>query len=278
MRVFPKSGLTALIFLPAHFFTCPIFHMPLTDKSAGNVTTLTWRGALTGMRLVLPLLPGISVFAAAFGAGASHTGLTLMEAMLSSGLVFAGAAQLVSLALWQQNWTLASVLAITLVVFAINARMILMGAALHHWIKTAPPRWRWLSLFLFTDANWIIGMRYHEEGGRDYGTFIGAGALLWLIWLVLTIPGYLLGSLIPDPHAWALDMIMPLIFVIMLVPLWKGLAASGRKPVSALLPWAVAGCTGLAMQHLSEGYSFIVVGALAGALTAALMPAGDSEA
>ena len=55
---------------------------------------------------------------AAFGAGAAHKGLSLFEAMLSSGLVFAGAAQLVSLALWQDHWTFGSTLAITLVVFA----------------------------------------------------------------------------------------------------------------------------------------------------------------
>ena len=233
---------------------------------------VTWRGALTGLRLVLPLLPGISVFGAAFGAGAAHTGLTLAEAVLSSGLVFAGAAQLVSLALWQQQWSLASILAITLVVFAINARMILMGAALHHWIKTAPPHWRWVSLFLFTDANWIVGMRYHAEGGRDYGIFIGAGVALWALWVLVTIPGYLLGSLIGDPHVWALDMIMPIIFAAMLVPLWNGLSATGRSGLAALVPWTVAALVGLVIQHLFDGYSFIVIGALAGALTSAVMP------
>jgi len=236
---------------------------------------ITWRGLWTGLRLVLPLLPGISVFGAAFGAGAAHTGLTLAEAVLSSGLVFAGAAQLVSLALWQQDWTLASILAITLVVFAINARMILMGAALHHWIKTAPPRWRWISLFLFTDANWIVGMRYHADGGRDYGIFIGAGLTLWSLWVVVTIPGYLLGSLIGDPHVWALDMIMPMIFVTMLVPLWNSLSATGRSGFLALMPWGVAALTGLAIHATWDGYSFIVIGALSGALTSALMPGGE---
>ena len=143
---------------------------------------VTWTGFWLGMRLTLPLLPGIMVFGAAFGAGAAHKGLSLFEAMLSSGLVFAGAAQLVSLALWQDHWTLGSTLAITLVVFAVNARMILMGAALHHWFKTAAPMWRWFSLYLVTDANWILGVRYHQDGGRDYGMFVGSGVLLWMTW------------------------------------------------------------------------------------------------
>ena len=146
---------------------------------------VTWTGFRLGMRLTLPLLPGIMVFGAAFGAGAAHKGLSLFEAMLSSGLVFAGAAQLVSLALWQDHWTFGSTLAITLVVFAVNARMILMGAALHHWFKTAAPMWRWFSLYIFTDANWILGVRYHQDGGRDYGMFVGSGVLLWLVWLAI---------------------------------------------------------------------------------------------
>lgn len=236
---------------------------------------ITWHGAVIGLKHVMPLLPGITVFGAAFGAGAAQTGLSLSEAVLSSALVFAGAAQLVSLALWQSQWTLASVLAITLVVFAINARLILMGAALHHWFSTVPPRWRWLSLFFFTDANWIVGMRYHTEGGRDFGVFLGAGLTLWVLWVLITIPGYLIGSLITDPHLWGLDMIMPIIFAAMLVPLWSGLVTTQQSPFTALLPWSVAALTGLLVQRGFEGYGFIVSGALAGAITAALMPAGE---
>jgi 4-azaleucine resistance transporter AzlC len=230
---------------------------------------VTWTGFWLGMRLTLPLLPGIMVFGAAFGAGAAHKGLSLFEAMLSSGLVFAGAAQLVSLALWQDHWTLGSTLAITLVVFAVNARMILMGAALHHWFKTAAPMWRWLSLYLFTDANWILGVRYHQDGGRDYGMFVGSGVLLWMTWLLVTVPGYLLGSLVPDPKTWGIDLVMPIIFAVMLIPLWKGKQTA--------LPWLVAAIVSIVVMQMVEGYAFIVVGALAGAIAGALMPEAQPD-
>ncbi|MFZ4787144.1 MAG: AzlC family ABC transporter permease [Beijerinckiaceae bacterium] len=230
---------------------------------------VTWTGFWLGMRLTLPLLPGIMVFGAAFGAGAAHKGLSLFEAMLSSGLVFAGAAQLVSLALWQDHWTLGSTLAITLVVFAVNARMILMGAALHHWFKTAAPMWRWFSLYLFTDANWILGVRYHQDGGRDYGMFVGSGVLLWLTWLLVTVPGYLLGSLVPDPKTWGIDLVMPIIFAVMLIPLWKGKQTAW--------PWLVAAIVSIVVMQMVEGYAFIVVGALAGAIAGALMPEAQPD-
>ena len=231
---------------------------------------VTWTGFWLGMRLTLPLLPGIMVFGAAFGAGAAHKGLSLFEAMLSSGLVFAGAAQLVSLALWQDHWTFGSTLAITLVVFAVNARMILMGAALHHWFKTAAPMWRWFSLYIFTDANWILGVRYHQDGGRDYGMFVGSGVLLWLVWLLVTVPGYLLGSLVPDPKPWGIDLVMPIIFAVMLIPLWKGKQAA--------LPWLVAAIVSIVVMQLVQGYAFIVAGALAGAIAGALMPEAQPDA
>ena len=230
---------------------------------------VTWTGFWLGMRLTLPLLPGIMVFGAAFGAGAAHKGLSLFEAMLSSGLVFAGAAQLVSLALWQDHWTLGSTLAITLVVFAVNARMILMGAALHHWFKTAAPMWRWFSLYLFTDANWILGVRYLQDGGRDYGMFVGSGVLLWMTWLLVTVPGYLLGSLVPDPKTWGIDLVMPIIFAVMLIPLWKGKQTA--------LPWLVAAIVSIVVMQMVEGYAFIVVGALAGAIAGALMPEAQPD-
>jgi 4-azaleucine resistance transporter AzlC len=244
--------------------------MPETTSPHLNYSPITLKGCWHGMRLTLPLLPGIMVFGAAFGAGAAHKGLSLFEALLSSGLVFAGAAQLVSLALWQDHWTFGSTLAITLVVFAVNARMILMGAALHHWFKTASPAWRWLSLYIFTDANWILGVRYHQEGGRDYGMFVGSGVLLWLVWLLVTLPGYLLGSLLPEPKLYGIDLVMPIIFAVMLIPLWKGRQAA--------IPWLVAGVVAIITMQLVTGYAFIVVGALAGAITGALLPEAVPDA
>lgn len=231
---------------------------------------VTWSGFWLGMRVTLPLLPGIMVFGAAFGAGAAHKGLSLFEAMLSSGMVFAGAAQLVSLALWQDHWSFGSTLAITLVVFAVNARLILMGAALHHWFRTASPAWRWFSLYLFTDANWILGVRYHQDGGRDYGMFIGSGVLLWLAWLLVTLPGYLLGALLPEPKNFGIDLVMPIIFAVMLIPLWKGRQAA--------LPWCVAGAVSIIVMQTVSGYAFIVVGALAGAIAGALLPESATDA
>jgi predicted branched-subunit amino acid permease len=217
------------------------------------------QGCLHGARLALPLLPGVSVFASAFGAAAAQKGLTFAEALAMSAFVYAGASQMVALELWREAWSLSTILAIATVTAIVNARMILIGAAIQPWLAGAPTPRNVVNLFFLTDANWLLGMRYRAEGGNDHGVLLGVGLALWLIWTLATIPGYLAGALVARPERYGLDLVMPVFFSAMLVPLWKG-------PRLAL-PWAVAGVVALAVQALVPGYSFIIAGALAGALT-----------
>ena len=68
---------------------------------------------------------------------------------------------------------------------------------------------------------------------------------------------YLFGTLISDPRAIGLDLVMPIFFGTMLIPLWRG---RGRA-----LAWAVAGTVAFGVQYLFGGWWFIAAGALAGA-------------
>lgn len=225
---------------------------------------MTRAGMVEGMRQCLPILPSISFFGLAYGAAAAQTSMSLLEAALSSLLVFAGASQLVALELWRDQWTVSAILGMALIVATVNSRLILMGASLHGWLGQLPPSRLWPSLFFLTDANWIMTERYRAQGGRDAGVFLGAGIMLWLVWGIVTIPGYLVSSLVPDPKKFGLDLVMPLFFVLMLVPMWKG----NRD----LVPWLVAAAVATLIWLAVPGYAFIVCGAVAGAVTAAMMP------
>ena len=66
---------------------------------------LTMQGVRLGVRRVSVLLPGIVVFAVAFGAAAAAKGLSLLETVLMSALVYAGVAQLVAMELWRPEWS-----------------------------------------------------------------------------------------------------------------------------------------------------------------------------
>jgi predicted branched-subunit amino acid permease len=230
--------------------------------SRRSPSLFTLAGCLQGARYTLPILPGIVVFGTAFGAAAVQKGLTLGQALGLSAFVFAGASQMVALELWHESWTATALLAIVTVTGVVNARMILMGAAIQPWLAAEPPPRLGLNLFFLTDANWLIGMGYHGRGGRDVGVLFGAGLTLWVVWVLSTVPGYLAGALVEEPRRLGLDLVMPIFFAAMLVPFWKG-----WRPAR---PWAVAGAVALAVHALVPGYAFIIAGALAGAAAGAL--------
>jgi len=216
--------------------------------------------------MVLPILPGVCVFASAFGAAAAQKGLTLWQALAMSTFVYAGASQMVALELWRETWSLSAILAVMAVTATVNARMILMGAAIQPWLAPAPEAQTAVNLFFLTDANWLIGTRYKAAGGSDLGVMFGAGVALWIVWILATLPGFLAGALIAEPARYGLDLVMPIFFSAMIVPLWSGFAPA--------LSWAVAGIVALAVEALAPGYLFIVAGALAGAFAGAFVQDG----
>jgi predicted branched-subunit amino acid permease len=64
--------------------------------------------------------------------------------------------------------------------------------------------------------------------------------------------------LIADPRRYGIDLVMPIFFAAMLIPLWRG----GR----AAFAWIVAGAVAIAVHQLAGGWWFIVAGAIAGSV------------
>jgi predicted branched-subunit amino acid permease len=223
----------------------------------------SYSGLRHGVHAAIPAFPGFIMFALAFGAAAAQKGLSLGETLGLSAFVYAGASQMVGLEIWQQVWTPTTILTIMTVTAIVNARMILLSATLQPWLKGEPLARSALNLFLITEAGWLIGTRYHSEGGRDIGVLLGCGLILWLVWLLATFTGFFAGALVPEPRRFGLDLVMPIFFGVMLVPLWKG-----AKPA---LPWIIAGLVSLIVHALVPGYLFIIAGALAGVIAGMLI-------
>lgn len=92
-----------------------------------RTATLTWRGIVAGAREIAPVAIFVIPFGIAFGAAAIEKGLSAALAVLMSAFVFAGASQFAALDLWSSPMPY---LMLALTVFAVNARHILLGAAL----------------------------------------------------------------------------------------------------------------------------------------------------
>jgi 4-azaleucine resistance transporter AzlC len=203
-------------------------------------------------------MPGMVLFGAAFGALAAQKGLSPLEAVLMSALVYAGASQFVALEMWSDITTFVGIAAVGLVTATVNMRFILMAAALRPWLGRLPGWQSYPALFTVTDPGWLIAMDYRGRGGGDAAILVGGGLAFWLLWVASTVPGYLLGALVSDQKAFGFDVIMPAFFVVMLIPLWRG----ARRA----MPWAIAGGVALAVAALIPGWWFIIAGSVAGGI------------
>jgi predicted branched-subunit amino acid permease len=227
------------------------------DKSA----TPRWgfAGLRYGVRHTFALLPGTAVFGMAYGTVAAQKGLTFAEAAAMSAFVFSGSAQLVGMEIWSNPVTVGMILTLAAASLVVGLRLVLMGASLQPWLGGLPPTKIYPALLLNTDSTWLIALRFREEGGNDPSVLVGAGLAQWITWVASSMAGYALGNLITRPERFGLDLVLPIFFVAMLVPLWRGARNA--------LPWAVAGVAALIAQYLLPGYWYIVIGALAGAVS-----------
>jgi len=220
--------------------------------------TFTRRGLLDGARLILPLALGTFTYGVVFGVLARQTGLSVLEALLMSGLVFAGAAQFVALGLWSLPLPVVGLIFTTLIV---NLRHVLMGAALRPWFGRLSALRAYGSMFFMTDENWAMTIRQFAAGYRDAAFLLGAGLMLFVAWVGATLLGEAAGAVVPDPAAIGLDFVFTAVFLSLLVGLWKG--------KSDLLPLLAAAIVALAAAHWLPGKWYILLGGLAGSLIGA---------
>ncbi len=230
---------------------------PVASNGA-SAPTWSFAGIRAGATVMIPALPGVVVFAAAFGALAAQKGLTLFETVLMSAIVFAGVSQFVAMEIWSPTMTASLIVTIALSTLVVNLRMVLMSASLQPWIGGAPSSQVFPSLFLMTDGNWVASLRYRREGGVDIGYLFGSGLIIWLFWVPSTAIGQIFGSLLADPKRFGVDLIVPLYFVALLAPT---LELSRRS-----LAWILAGVTAVAVYYLVPGHWYVIAGALTGAI------------
>ena len=227
--------------------------------SAGVSAAWSRHGWLRGARAVVPIMVGTLPFGLVAGIAAQGAGLSLAEAGLMSGAVFAGAAQLLSLSHWTHP---ADVLAVTLATLSVNSRLLLLGPVLAPWLARLRG-WRLHAcLFLMTDQTWALSVAEMNAGRTDAAFLLGGGALLWAWWLALTLVGHVAGAALRPPADHPLYFAALAIFISLLVPMWRG-----RRDV---LPWLVSAAVSVAVARVLPGGTQVLAGALAGGLIAGL--------
>jgi len=201
-------------------------HPPSSERS--NVQTISRSNLVrpssksedfrAGFVAIMPLWLGAAPFGAIYAVSALAAGLDWAQTLAMSLLVFAGASQFSAAGLFASGAAPFTIVFATLI---INARHALLAASVAPFVREARPATKALLAFQLTDESYAIGIRRFLAGTGSLAYQFGSNISMYLIWQCSTIAGILLGALIPDPAAYGLDLIFPLTFIGLLVPLLR---------------------------------------------------------
>ncbi len=213
-----------------------------------------------GAVAMLPAAMAVIPFGLLLGALAAAKGLSALEVLLMSGLVFAGSAQFIAVEIWTEPapWAL-----LALTAFTVNLRHVMMSASLARRLGTFTPLGKVVGLFFLADEVWALAERRGARQGLHWAFYAGLATVMYLNWLVWTVLGTGLGALIADPAAWGFDFAFTALFIGLIVAFWKG-------TVCALVVVASA-AVAIAVERQFGGVWHIVVGGLAGMAAAAAL-------
>jgi branched chain amino acid efflux pump len=169
-----------------------------------------------GIVAMLPLWLGVAPFSFAFAVLARTSGFSTVETEALSLLVFAGSAQLAFVNLAKSG---AGGVAILSTVLLLNLRHVLYGLSLnaHLPARTRPPRP--VLAATMTDESYGLAIRAYRAGVGSEGYFFGASFSLAVGFMTATLIGTVIGSRLPDPGRLGLEVVFPLSFLALLLPL-----------------------------------------------------------
>lgn len=206
-----------------------------------------------------PLLVGVIPFGLILGVAAAASSIGTMLGWATSPIIFAGAAQLVTIELTNAGAAAAVVIATALVV---NARHLMYSAALADHFRAFPTRWRYGLPYLMTDQAFAVSItRYATTDDPVYKRwfFLGAGLGLWAPWQVVTAVGAVLGAQVPE--SWSLDFAIPLVFLVLLT-----LSVRDRPGLVAAVVGATAAIAGRGIPYRLGLIVAAMVGIAAGVI------------
>lgn len=214
------------------------------------------------MRDSIPVVVSAMPFGLLFGALAIENGFTVLEAVLMSALVYAGASQMVGIELFGQNiapWL------IVFSIFAVNFRHVLYSAAMGRVIRPWTFGQKALGFYLLTDPQFAVAeTKAAKHRPLSYRWYLGLGAPIYFAWLLETWVGASFGKMISNPEVIGLDFLLSIYFL--------GLVMSFRKRRLWLPVVLTSGFVSILAYQTVGSPWHVSIGAISGVFLAAMLP------
>jgi 4-azaleucine resistance transporter AzlC len=234
----------------------------MQDKSTdSNLGSGYRRGPfLQGMINALPIVFGYIPIGLAFGVLAKKSGLSDVNTILLSVIVYAGSSQFIALSLFETN---APGITIILTTFIVNLRHLLMSASIAPYLKGWRRKEMAAFAFHLTDETFALYSTRFPNGVLPKATVFGTNVTAQVSWVLGTLLGITLGQMIGDIQTLGLDYALPSMFIALLV-----MQVKGKVHVSVAI---IAGLLSIALILLGTGRWNVILGAFVGATAGALV-------
>jgi len=192
-----------------------------------------------GIRAAIPLAPGPFVFGLSFGVLAEAAGMNAVAAVAMSATTFAGSAQFAAVSVLDAGGT---ALAAILAAVFLNARYAAISVSVASIFPGGRLR-RLVESQLIVDESWALSGR---SGRFEWPILVGAGLLLYVLWVGSTALGTLVGGALDDPSSLGLDAAFAVLFLALAMPYLRGrravqATALGAAITLVLIPIVPAG-------------------------------------
>ena len=209
-----------------------------------------WQIFKQGVLQELPLQLGVFPFGIIYGVMAIESGLTFLQALLMSSIIFGGASQIAFVQLLS-NSTPYGVIVTT--VGAINSRHLLYSISMVEYLNKLSLSWRVTLAYLLTDEAYAVSIRKfinHSHNPILHYHLLGSGITLFVSWQISTLFGVWLGNDLPE--FLDLQFIIPLTFIAIIIPMIKS--------KSTLMTVISSGISALIFKNLDINFWIILSG------------------
>ncbi|MBL1434997.1 MAG: AzlC family ABC transporter permease [Rhodobacteraceae bacterium] len=195
-----------------------------------------WQGFRAGLPFVLVVAP----FGLLFGVVATEAGLDIVQTMVMTVLVIAGASQFAAVQLLSDN---APTFVVILTGLAVNMRMAMYSASLTPHLGKAGLGKRALVAYFLVDQSYAVSVaEYAKTPARPLpeklAFFFGSVSPIAPLWYGFTYIGAVAGKAIPPEYA--LDFAVPITFIAIVAPALRSLPQISAAFVSVAVALSLA--------------------------------------
>ena len=214
-----------------------------------------------GLRDMVSVAPGLAAWGMMTGVAMVKSGMSVVEAVAMTLLVYAGSSQLAAIPLIAAG---APVLVIWATGFCVNLRFVVFSAHMRPYLLHLPRRWRLLAGYMTADLSYVMFTRRYPQPPQDapqrqaqLAYLLGGCATNWSSWQLASLLGIVLAHSVPPEWGLGFAGILALLGVAC------SLASSPLRVVSA----GLAGTAAVAAFALPFKLNIVVAIAAAVALS-----------